>query len=244
MKKIILLSYYGAKNRISGCYPKPKHGHIIEPFAGSAGYACRYPDLQVTLIERDQYVADALSYIVRTNPDVIAMLPILQPSETLDDYPWLETGARNVISFWLNKGTAGGSKRLSQWATKYPSNSFYWGERCRDRLAEAAACVKHWTIICGDYKQAPDTTADWFIDPPYQSTGKHYRHNAIDYNELSAWCRSRRGHVIVCENEKADWLPFERLREISGAAKNGTARKRSIEAAWISNNEKHELTLF
>ena len=35
-------SYVGGKRGLIECYPRPKHDVIIEPFAGSAGYACRW----------------------------------------------------------------------------------------------------------------------------------------------------------------------------------------------------------
>ena len=31
----------------------------------------------------------------------------------------------------------------------------------------------------------------------------------IDFASLGEWCKSRPGHVQVCEAEPADWLPFE-----------------------------------
>jgi len=36
--------YYGGKWRAAPRYPAPRHDLIIEPFAGAAGYAMRYPD--------------------------------------------------------------------------------------------------------------------------------------------------------------------------------------------------------
>ncbi len=56
--------------------------------------------------------------------------------------------------------------------------------------------------------------ATWFVDPPYQNMGKLYKENKIDYQELGTYCRERLGQVMVCENEGADWLPFEKLTEI------------------------------
>ena len=52
--------------------------------------------------------------------------------------------------------------------------------------------------------------------------------NDIDYSALADWCHSRKGQVIVCENEGADWLPFERLCEQVGANR----AKRSMEVIW------------
>ena len=62
----------------------------------------------------------------------------------------------------------------------------------------------------GDYRDAPDMEATWFIDPPYQHHGSRYYHGSsgIDYPRLAEWAQSRTGQVIVCEASPADWLPF------------------------------------
>jgi site-specific DNA-adenine methylase len=44
-------SYFGSKYRLAKRYPKPQCDEIIEPFAGSAGYALLYPQKQVYLYE-------------------------------------------------------------------------------------------------------------------------------------------------------------------------------------------------
>lgn len=86
-------------------------------------------------------------------------------------------------------------------------------------------------MICGDYTDAPDVAATWFIDPPYQIAGREYRHDsrAIDYTALGAWCHARRGQVIACENVGADWLPFVPLRPTHG---RHHIPNQTIEAIW------------
>ena len=68
----------------------------------------------------------------------------------------------------------------------------------------------------GSYEDIQNQPATWFIDPPYQKMGFYYKHKDIDYNHLSEWCLSRDGQIIVCENEGADWLPFEPLCNLYG----------------------------
>ena len=68
--------------------------------------------------------------------------------------------------------------------------------------------------------------ATWFIDPPYQYGGNHYVVNDVDYHELAAWCKQRKGQVIVCENTKATWLDFTPLTRITGQ------RVKTTEAVW------------
>jgi hypothetical protein len=50
---------------------------------------------------------------------------------------------------------------------------------------------------------------NWLIDPPYQRAGRSYRYNAIDYDALGRWSRTRKGFRQVCEAGGAKWLPFE-----------------------------------
>ena len=47
---------------------------------------------------------------------------------------------------------------------------------------------------------------------------------------LSEWCRSRRGQVMVCENEGARWLPFRPFRSIQSTS-NGVSR----EVIWTND---------
>jgi hypothetical protein len=89
-------------------------------------------------------------------------------------------------------------------------------------------------LIEGDYTQAPDVDATWYIDPPYRGrAGALYRHGSrdIDYAALGAWCKERAGQVIVCEGEGADWLPFERLADVVGVS-----GKRSGEVVWYGGD--------
>ena len=93
--------------------------------------------------------------------------------------------------------------------------------------------IKHWNIKQGDYKDLINENATWFIDPPYQFGGEHYKESSknIDFQELGEWCKSRNGQTIVCENSKANWLDFKPICKIQGAAQTFTT-----EAIW-SNHE-------
>ena len=91
--------------------------------------------------------------------------------------------------------------------------------------------IKHWKIICGDYRDLENKNATWFIDPPYQYGGEHYIHGNKDicYWALGQWCKSRQGQVLVCENTKADWLPFEPLKKMRGQSHT------TVEAMWTND---------
>lgn len=78
------------------------------------------------------------------------------------------------------------------------------------RVAANVHKVRHWQIKEGSFDEINNEEASWFIDPPYQFGGQSYIHSnkSIDFNLLADWCKSRSGQVIVCENMKADWMPF------------------------------------
>jgi site-specific DNA-adenine methylase len=46
-------SYYGGKHRSVATYPAPLYPDVIEVFAGSAGYATRYADRRVVLVDNN-----------------------------------------------------------------------------------------------------------------------------------------------------------------------------------------------
>jgi len=106
----------------------------------------------------------------------------------------------------------------------------------RDRIIRHLDLIDGWEIVEGDYSDAPDIAATWFVDPPYQPLGTMasggYRYGAdLDYEALSEWCRSRRGQVIVCEQAPASWLPFRPL----AVQRNGAASSRGdnrLEVVW------------
>lgn len=214
----LFFTYFGGKHRAAKLYPPPVHDSIVEPFAGSAGYALNYPDANVLLVERDPAVAAVWRYLLTATPDDIAALPLVGEGwTTTDDLTDLPTGARNLIGFWLNKATVRPEKRPSSSMQKWPQAS-WWGPRVRDRIATQLPAIRHWQLVEGDYTQAPHLRATWFVDPPYIGAGHRYAHGSagIDYPALSRWCRTRVGQVIVCEGPGADWLPFAPLANVKG----------------------------
>jgi len=237
---IRLFPYYGSKIRAAAKYPAPpKDWTIVEPFAGAAGYSCRYPDRDIHLYDADPVVCGVINHLIKATPNDILGLPILRDQQTVDDFD-LSKDEKALIGFWLNNGVASPAKRLSAWGRQQqddmPSN--LWGERCRARLAKAVEQINHWTCTNASYKDIKTMNFDpyetvWFVDPPYMGAGKFYKHscNNIDYIHLRQWCKCLMGKVIVCENLGADWLPFEQLYEMRGSAKG---RKKSIEAIWVN----------
>jgi hypothetical protein len=230
-------SYYGGKWRDCAKYPAPQFDTIIEPFAGSAGYSVRHYAHQVFLCDLDPIIAGVWRYLIAATPDEIENLPDVPHDGSIDDLDVCHE-ARHLIGFWLNKGNARPAKQPSTWMKSNTRPASYWGAEIRDRIASQVSGIKHWQIIEGNYSNCTiETPATWFIDPPYQGKGIHYKCSAknIDFDELGKWSRSRVGQVIACENTGANWLPFQQVMTVR-SSRPGT---RTAEAIWL-NNEPEE----
>jgi site-specific DNA-adenine methylase len=225
-------TFYGGKYRAAPYYPSPRHTSIIEPFAGSAGYAVRYHDRKVILYDIDPVIVGVWSYLIATPAAEIERLPLLEAGRSVDDLP-IPQEARWLIGFWLNKGSAGPCKTPSAWMRGGTRPNSYWGPVIRERIASQVDAIRHWKIEHASWNDIPNREGSWFVDPPYAGAGKHYRHSDVDFAALAEWCRTRRGMVVVCENEGADWLPFTPfMRAKANPSKNGG--KTSAEAIWTN----------
>lgn len=195
--------YYGGKWRAAPRYSEPRHKTIIEPFAGAAGYACRYWWLDVVLIDLDPTIAGIWRWLIDATHDDVLAVPDVPDGGTVDDIQ-APQAARDLVGFWCNGGTVSPRKTKSKWTQHGNGRDWSWA---RARVACWVAHIKHWTIIEGSYHDAPDEVATWFVDPPYQTAaGRYYRHSEIDYEQLGQWCKTRRGQVITCDQEGATWI--------------------------------------
>jgi hypothetical protein len=224
--------FYGGKWRDARKhYPLPAHDTIVEPFAGSAGYAVRYASHRVILGEIDPIIYGVWTYLISAKPSEILAIPDLEPGQSANDLPICQE-ARWLVGFWLNRGASRPRTGPSAWMRDGIRPGSFWGERVRQTIAAEVDLIRHWEVHNTNYEDLPFSgEATWFIDPPYQMQGQHYRFGAdgIDYRELGDWCRARPGQVIVCENQGADWLPFTPLADVKTTRRNS----RSVEVVWI-----------
>ncbi|MCX4242433.1 hypothetical protein [Paraliomyxa miuraensis] len=227
--------YYGGKWRDAlKLYPPPEHDTIVEPFAGSAGYSLRhYYNRKVILCEVDPVLSAVWKYLTTVAAKEILAIPDLPRDGSVDD---LRVGqeARWLVGLWLNRGVASPRKRPSKWMRDGIRPGSFWGARVRQTIASQVEAIRDWKVFNRSYVDCPTPrAATWFVDPPYETAGKHYRYGSeqIDYRELAAWCRSRPGQVIVCENEGASWLPFRPLADV----KTTRVDRRSKEVVWDSS---------
>ena len=228
-------SFFGSKNGASHRYPPPEHDTIIEPFAGAAGYSCRYWNRNIILVEKDPVVFGVWDWLINVaESGDIEKLPV--EFEHIDELAGLyDQRAIDLIGFGLAAGRPAPAKKRSPYFSKEVAlrNSSAWGAKKRALLVEQSKKIKHWKVIHGDYSNAPDIEATWFIDPPYQTAGKKYKYgNTLDYEALGGWCKTRQGTAFVCEAQDAHWLPFKPHGEWGCLHSRGPAKTK--EAIWIN----------
>lgn len=220
-----MFSYYGSKSKVVDLYPSPKFGKIIEPFAGSARYSLKYFDRDVLLVDKYQVIVDVWHYLQQASPADILKLPKLGKNERIPES--LSEIEKKFMGFLVVGGAASPQSKVTSFNGVNVSNDLR-------RISKELHKIRHWQIVCADYKTIENTEATWFIDPPYQFGGEHYQMNntQINFYELGEWCKSRNGQAIVCENTKATWLPFYPMRELNGQM------YKTVEAIW--SNYRHD----
>ena len=225
--------FYGGKWRDAvKHYPKPRHDVLVEPFAGSAGYAVRYAHKKVVLCDADPVIAAVWDYLIKAEAKEILAIPDVPHDGCVADLGLCQEAAW-LVGFWMNRGASRPRKKPSKWMRDNIRPGSFWGERVRTTIASQVEVIRHWKVHNVTYDKCPVTgPATWFVDPPYQKAGRHYFYSSKDINfeHLGEWCQSLEGQTIVCENEGADWLSFRRLAEV----KTTRSKKRSVEVVWTN----------
>jgi hypothetical protein len=247
MKKLsAFFYYYGAKNSLATLYPPPEYRTIIEPFAGSAAYSLAYAHHDVQLYDMDERLCGVWDYLIRTPEIEILNLPNLPAEASVDELPVCQE-ARWLIGYCLGQASGQGPQaRWTTWALNKwrggvaPSDA--WSKQCRHKIARQQRFIRHWRIHHKPWTAAPvRREATYFVDPPYQVAGKHYRCGAdgVDFRALAAWCRTSPGQVIACEAAGADWLPFAPFRTIASQGRVGERKGhgKSREVMWTNRRK-------
>jgi len=228
-------SYYGSKSKVIDFYPSPKYGKIIEPFAGTARYALKYFDRDVLLIDKYEVIVRIWKWLQVCSKDDILKLPRLKEAERLSDYKFDCEEQRLLMGFLVSTGVEAPRDKATFRATTDRPNKISFQLKL---IANNLFKIKHWDIRLGSYDEIENQEATWFIDPPYQFGGEYYVKNnrSLDYQLLGEWCKSRAGHVIVCENTKANWLPFNPMKVMRGSIHKTT------ETIWSNHRHNFEAT--
>ncbi len=219
-------SYYGSKKSIVDYYPPPKHDTIIEPFVGAGPYALKYWDRNITIIDKYEVIYKIWKWLQECEISDIEKLPHhLTTDDRLDNYKFDCIEARYLMGFIIKKGDSRPANKPSSRAViSRPNTINFTLNKIKGNLEK----IKNWNILHGCYKDVENKKATWFIDPPYQFGGHAYIENQINFQHLAKWCTSRDGQIIVCENTKADWLPFKSMVDNKGTHKTTT------EAIWTN----------
>jgi len=224
-----MFSYYGSKSKIVDYYPPPKHKKIIEPFAGSARYSLKYWQNDVLLVDKYPIVVEVWNYLKNASEHDIYGLPKLEKGDSINNYHYLSKVEQDFLGFLVCAGSSGGRRNVG-------SMKGINVEADLKRISKNLFRIKHWEIKLGSYEEIENVEATWFIDPPYQFGGHEYKcsNKQIDFKNLAEWCKSRNGQVIVCENTKADWLPFKPMIEMQGTMFKTT------EAIWSNHKTNYD----
>ncbi len=231
-----IFSFRGSKSRIAYKYPKPKHDLIIEPFAGGGAYSLHHASHQVLLTDIDTRVSAIWNFLLLNQAQAIKwirQIPIYieQGTDVRTLIPDAPYGLLEILRSNANMGTFG-TRQTCNVVTSFGWACWY---RLRHRLLYWLPKIKHWTFVHQDYRKLKNKKATWFIDPPYNnSAGRSYKHHDINYKELSTWCQSLKGQVIVCENEGASWLPFKLFSNKMGILSQ-YQKSRKREVIWLND---------
>ena len=230
-------SYYGSKSKLVHLYPKPRYPKIIESFAGTARYGLLYWDHDVTIVDKYEVVVKIWRWLQKCSPKDILSLPVLKKGDRISREQFDCDEQFLLMQFMVARAGSGGRLKVTEFGEKEMG-------RYRKRISSQLYKIKYWSIVHGSYECLADMEATWFIDPPYQHGGEGYAegNKNLDFHSLAEWCKSRKGQAIVCENTKADWLPFKPMRMINGAANTFTT-----EAIWSNlptDYDVEQLNLF
>lgn len=208
-------SYYGAKYTVAKYAGRPRRDLVVEPFAGSAAYSTRWGAPHAALYDVSPDICDLWDWLINCSGADVRAIP--DAFESFDQVTALPRGAALLVRFWVSKGRAEASGRLSPWYFQYrnANDCRVWGPAVKARIIAQKPAIAGWTIDNLPYWKAPLREAHWHVDPPYNnSAGSRYPFSNIDYEHLATWCQRLPGSVDVFENVGATWLPFSPLCEV------------------------------
>lgn len=225
-----MFSYYGSKSKVVNYYPPPKFNKIIEPFAGSARYSLKYWQNNVTIVDKYKVIIDVWKYLQSASKNDILGLPKLQKGDDLNNFN-LTQPEKDFLGFLICAGVSQPVKKVASFEGIGINRGMI------EKTANNLHKIKHWIIKQGDYEDLENEEATWFIDPPYQFGGEHYKESSknLNFKDLAEWCKSRNGQIIVCENTKATWMDFKPMKQIQGAGNTDTT-----EAIWSNYRTNYD----
>lgn len=231
-----LFKHFGSKWLSSKTMPLPSYDRIEEPFAGGAGYSLRHASRQVVICERDPHVYELWRWLIREATEaLIRAIPVGLPEGSDIRTIGMSHGQELLLKTWQRTNNIGDCWTVSPWGNK-PGQ---WTANTRARVAEEFHAVKHWQVHNDGMDRLASTfhEATWVIDPPYQYNYQ-YRQPPIDYKQLAALARDRRGQTVVCEavcpktGAVPSWLPFAHFGDRITSRRKAGNNHHSKELIW------------
>lgn len=237
------ISYYGGKSKIAHLYPAPQHNLVVEPFAGSAAYAWHHRrDVDGNLREVWLNDLDPRTFSIwkfLTDPAASDIVELYVPDtvekgqKVSDFIPAELPGLQEICRAEANQGTQG-AKGVHDQITSMGAKCW----KVKRKLLEVIPEVAHWKVTNEDYRNLANIRGTWFVDPPYNNNaGNRYRTGGIDYEHLGWWCLNRKGQVIVCEGEEADWLPFQPFDHPRVQIRSRYQKSAAREVMWTNQSD-------
>jgi hypothetical protein len=190
-------------------YPKPLEGlPVVEPYAGSAGYACAHHEAPVVLFDADPNVTELWRWLIAASRDDILDIPLNLPPKTDIRGLGLSRGQALLLKNWQRTNNVSETWHTSPWG-HMPGQ---WTSSTRARVADQIGALKHWRVATAEsvWDAGPAT---WFIDPPYQYNYQYRSGLFHGYDTLVERVGKLQGLVICCEavgpkGEIPTYLPF------------------------------------
>lgn len=225
-------SYYGAKWNVARHLGPPRHGTVVEPFAGSACYSTYWCAPDVRLYDVSPDIVALWDWLIHSSDADVARLP--DRFDDMDDIMSLPIGPQMLVRFWVARAREAAPKKMSPWYYKQRDDAScnVWGAPAKARIRSQKPHITGWRVQQASYVDIPNIKAHWHVDPPYSGApGRKYAYSDIAFVDLAEWCKQRDGHVDVCENDGATWLPFKPLcNVVSSRGRSQTTHSR--EAVW------------
>lgn len=216
---IEMFYYFGAKGKMIDCYPPAVHRTVIEPFCGSARYACKYWKRDVWINDKYEVVYKIWKWIQGASKSDVDAIPVMKAGDKLSDLD-LNESVKHLLSLTINPGADSPRNQMTDFGDGSKFGQTNRIVMLKMHLRRLVGRIDHWRITNLDYGDMDvDRPATWFIDPPYQKQGTMYAEDVDDYGRLREWVLSRTGQVIVCEQDGADWLPFRKLIQFKGTVR-------------------------
>lgn len=228
------LKHFGSKWQSAKRYPDPLPGStIFEPFAGGAGYSCRYSDHKVVLWENNPRLQELWCWLIytATSQDILD-IPLGVPEGTDIRTLGLSWGQASLLKHWQRTNNVGPCMTISPWGN-LPGQ---FTASCRARLADELGAIKHWQFAMPDWTK-PGT---WFVDGPYQYNYR-YGQKSFDFQSMAnnVMNISAGSMAIVCEaacpktQAVPDYLPFVPSHRQVTSRRKATQSHHSRELVYV-----------